>query len=86
VVPNIITPNGDGHNDVWTLKFAHLYPDIEVAIYDRNGKEVYFSKGYKAPWKGQYLGGALSTAAFYYVIDFNMANKENATGVINLIK
>lgn len=45
--PNIITPNGDGINDV--LKITNLvdgqaYPDNELSIYNRNGKRIFFKQ------------------------------------------
>ncbi|RZK55533.1 MAG: PKD domain-containing protein, partial [Pedobacter sp.] len=43
--PNSFTPNGDGVNDVWNVKYLDTYPNASVEIYNRNGERIYFSKG-----------------------------------------
>ncbi len=45
--PNIITPNGDGKNDVFAIR--NLNPSIPnlLSIYDRWGKKVFEMKNYK---------------------------------------
>lgn len=53
VVPNVFTPNADGHNDYWAIK--HLPPATSVAIYNRWGQRVYFSENYANDWGGEGL-------------------------------
>ena len=46
-IPNIITPNGDGINDVLmitNLVDGQAYPDNELSIYNRNGKRIFFKQ------------------------------------------
>ncbi|MCK7554843.1 gliding motility-associated C-terminal domain-containing protein [Chitinophaga sedimenti] len=38
---NILTPNGDGVNDLWVIKNLDLGKNNEVFIYDRMGRMVY---------------------------------------------
>ena len=43
--PNVITPNGDGINDVFeihNLIDGQAFPDNELSIYNRYGKRIYF--------------------------------------------
>ncbi len=45
--PNIITPNGDGKNDVFAIKNMNpLLPNV-LSIYDRWGKKVYEKQNYQ---------------------------------------
>lgn len=53
VVPNVFTPNADGHNDYWVIK--HLPPATSVAIYNRWGQRVYFTENYANDWGGEGL-------------------------------
>jgi gliding motility-associated-like protein len=66
-----ITPNGDGVNDFWTLGGLELFPECEVTVVNRWGQEVFFSKGYDAPWDGTYKNEKLPVADYYFVIDYS---------------
>ena len=47
IFPNIITPNGDGKNDVFAIKNMNpLLPNV-LSIYDRWGKKVYEKVNYQ---------------------------------------
>ena len=52
VIPNTITPNGDGINDVWNITSIVNYPNVTVKIFNRYGQLVYNSIGYPKPWDG----------------------------------
>ncbi len=51
-VPNIITPNGDGKNDVWVLGFIANFPDHLITVYDRGGRIVFQARNYQNDWDG----------------------------------
>ena len=73
LIPNAISPNGDGKNDVWKLDFLNiLYPKATVEIYNRWGENVYSSEGgYTSPWDGTYKGQNLPVGTYYYVLNLN---------------
>ncbi|WP_442796099.1 PKD domain-containing protein [Pelobium manganitolerans] len=66
-IPNTFTPNGDGINDVWNIKYLDSYPDCTIKIYNRYGKEVFVSTKYKA-WDGKLDAQDLPEGTYYYVI------------------
>lgn len=73
-----ISPNGDGDNDVWTIKNIDLYPDASVRIFDRYGKEVYSTTGYgqENVWDGRSNSGqTLPSTDYWYVIDIATVDK-----------
>ena len=43
---DIMTPNGDGLNDVFVIRGIHNYPNNTVEIYNRWGVRVYETQGY----------------------------------------
>ena len=50
-VPNAVTPNGDGFNDLWILPSAYAYqPDITVTITDESGVQVFSAREYQNNW------------------------------------
>lgn len=77
LIPNAISPNGDGKNDIWKLDFINLlYPEARVEVYNQWGQQVFFSKGYNFAWDGIYNGELLPDGTYYYVIDINDAGNE----------
>jgi gliding motility-associated-like protein len=83
-IPNAISPNGDGKNDVWKLRFLEIYPEAVVVIRDRWGKEVFRSQGYSEPWDGKMNGEPLPEGTYYYVIE--LPEREDLTGPVLLIR
>ena len=71
-VPNAVTPNGDGFNDLWILPSAYAYqPDIQVTIYDESGIQVFNVLEYQNNWPQSsdnmnYKGGR--PPIYYYTI------------------
>ncbi|WP_201985970.1 gliding motility-associated C-terminal domain-containing protein [Hymenobacter rubidus] len=60
-VPNIITPNGDGFNDVFKISSAGTSSKVE--IYNRWGRKVYEQANYQNNW-----GGDNQPAGVYYYL------------------
>jgi len=68
-VPNAFTPQGDGINDVWQIKNIYLYPDAQVTVYNKWGKQVFeINNGYTSPWDGTKNGHPLPADTYFYVI------------------
>ena len=78
LIPNAFTPNGDGINDIWNIKYLDYYPNCTVNIFTRYGENVYQSVSYPIPWDGRYKGSALPTGVYYYII-----NLKNGTGLLS---
>jgi len=83
--PNSFTPNGDGVNDVWNVKYLDTYPKCNVEIFDRNGQRVFYSKGYPVPFDGNYKNQALPVGTYYYIINPNSGRK-SITGSLTIIR
>jgi gliding motility-associated-like protein len=73
IIPNTFTPNGDGVNDVWKIKYLESYPNVAVNVFNRYGVRVFVSIGYREPWDGMYKGQAVPVGTYYYVIDPKIA-------------
>jgi gliding motility-associated-like protein len=72
-IPNTITPNGDGDNDLWNIYSLRTHPNVVVEVYDRWGRRVFLSaKGYPEPWDGKDMDGRLlPLETYYYIIMLN---------------
>jgi len=85
-VPNVISPNGDGINDLWVIpnRFA-FNPDVEILIYDPNGVLVFRANGYQNNWPESNLTFSISEPVFYYRI-ISRDNETLRQGTITLIR
>lgn len=84
-IPNLITPNEDGFNDVWVIGNILNYPDNTVTIFNRNGQVVYKMDSYNNLWDGTYNGSKLPDGTYYYVITFTDSD-ESVKGAVNIIR
>lgn len=84
-VPNAFSPNGDGINDTWKIKYLESYPGATVEVFDRYGQVVFKSQGYDKEWDGFYNGNPLPVATYYYVINPKNGRKI-ITGSVTIIK
>lgn len=68
-IPNFLTPNGDGYNDVWELPMLNSLRPAKVTIYSRAGLQVMQSTDYQNDWKGQYNNNPLPEGSYFYVVE-----------------
>jgi gliding motility-associated-like protein len=73
-IPNAITPNDDGINDLWTITGINEFEAAHVTVFDRWGQVVFNDIGYNEPWDGTNRGKFLPTGTYYYVIELNSLN------------
>ena len=80
-VPNIFTPDGDGINDQFHIKYDRRPEAFDIVIYNREGKKMYSSTNPDFEWDG-----AQCTAGVYsYVIKFNsLGRPKSLSGYITL--
>jgi gliding motility-associated-like protein len=75
-IPQLVTPNDDGHNDKWVIPGIEAYPESMVEIYNRWGNLVYRATPYQNDWDGYSMGlltignGRLPAGTYFYVIRF----------------
>lgn len=66
IVPNVVTPNGDGKNDTWKISNRYAFqPSVTIVIYNANGKELINLTDYKNDWP---LEDLKNQRTFYYKI------------------
>ena len=82
-IPSGFTPNGDGANDTWNIRFLDD-PNAEITVINRNGQEVFSSTGYSTEWDGLYEGEELPTGTYYFVI--KLSDGRTYTGPVTLFR
>lgn len=81
VIPNIITPNGDGLNDRFFIEKpldGAQYERISISIFNRHGERVYQNENFQdvntreEGWDGTNNNGQkLTNGVYYYLIDLS---------------
>ncbi len=64
IIPNVITANDDGTNDVFIIQNITDYPENEVWFFDRWGVQLHYAKYYQNDWEPKVTDGV-----YYYVVD-----------------
>lgn len=72
-IPNAITPNSDGYNDIWDLTRLFDYaPNARIEVFDRYGKKLkVISAENGFIWDGKYLGKSLPPTSYLYIMYIN---------------
>ncbi|MEG2077285.1 gliding motility-associated C-terminal domain-containing protein [Chryseobacterium piscicola] len=81
VVPNIInviTPNGDGVNDVIDYSALSNKKNLVLNIFDRYGTKIHQAdKNNQYKWDGTIAGKKVSTGTYWYSVTWNENNKNS---------
>jgi gliding motility-associated-like protein len=83
-IPNGVSANGDGKNDVLHISGLDQYPDNSLKIFNRWGELVYSASPYENDWKGQSQGGKVLEGTYFYVLKLEPGKKE--TGYIEFVR
>jgi gliding motility-associated-like protein len=78
IIPNAITPNGDGLNDTWIIDCIENFPGNKVVIFNRWGDQVNEFENYdntSRVWKGTNAKGVkVPDGTYYYVLTLKSGN------------
>lgn len=84
-LPNVITPNGDGKNDIWkpmtkSGQANDLTHSYKLIIFDRYGKQILSKEGVNViEWDGTQNGMILPDDSYWYLLE-----SSKKTGVIQV--
>ena len=88
-ISQVITPNGDGNNDTWIIYNIENHPGTIIRVFNRWGKEVFYSRNYKNDWNGHYKeydASLPSSGSYYYQIDLEGDGTIDAKGWLYITK
>jgi len=85
LIPSAFTPNGDGVNDTWVIKYLESYAGATVEVFNRFGQKVYSSIGYPVPWDGRFNNADLPAGVYYYLINPGHGRK-TFSGPVTIIR
>lgn len=92
-IPNVFTPDGNTHNDVWIISPENADPDVGnnalLRIYDRRGKLVFETIGLDPGWNGRSSSGEeLPVGNYFYTIDLrhSRTDKDLFKGTVSILR
>lgn len=84
-VPNVISVNGDGINDLWVIPNSYSNKtDVNIIIYNERGEEVYNVSNYQNNWPESSTSFPRQNMVFYYKI--RKASEVLKQGTITIIR
>lgn len=84
-IPNAFSPNGDGTNDEWIIKYLDTYPNATFIIFNRYGQKIYSGGSQTKGWDGRYNGADAPAGTYYYVVEPGNGRKVTS-GAVTLIR
>jgi gliding motility-associated-like protein len=87
----VVTPNGDGTNDIWILRNVEVFSESRVTIVDRWGNLIFSASGYdnqSVAWDGKnQSGGNVPTGTYFYHFSGQSgSSRVNKRGSLELIR
>ncbi|MFV0163451.1 T9SS type B sorting domain-containing protein [Empedobacter falsenii] len=76
-LPNVVTPNQDGKNDVWKPmtkngKINDVSNSYKLIIFDRYGKQILLKEGTNIiEWDGTHNGKPVADGTYWYMLEFS---------------
>ncbi|MFL5764303.1 MAG: gliding motility-associated C-terminal domain-containing protein [Bacteroidia bacterium] len=89
ITPNVFTPNGDGINDLFSPVSEQNIHSIQLSIYNRWGKRIFFSEDAGIRWDGtDELKRSVPDGCYYWTVSYsNDKNHETtAAGFVTVLK
>jgi gliding motility-associated-like protein len=84
-IPTAFSPNGDGINDAWNIRYLNTYPGCVIQVFDRFGNQVFYSAGYEKPWNGRLNGRPVPVGVYYYIINTKKHDRP-FTGSVTVVR
>ncbi|HIP37191.1 MAG TPA: gliding motility-associated C-terminal domain-containing protein [Crocinitomix sp.] len=71
VVPSLMTPNGDGINDIWNIENITAYDEAKVYVFDAYGQVIFYSSPYNNDWDATFNNKPLPDGTYFYLIELS---------------
>lgn len=88
LMPNAFTPNGDGINDVFRVKYPFPVSNFHFLITNRWGQTVFETNNIHEGWDGRFKSEPPLAGIYVWVISFTDFNNrsQQLKGTVNLLK
>ena len=86
-IPNVISPNNDGHNDQFSLKGTFI-DEATLTIYNRWGQRLYKETAERPAWNGMHEGNQVPAGFYLYKFEIKgtFGNRFFEDGMVRVIR
>jgi gliding motility-associated-like protein len=86
-IPSAFTPNGDGKNDCFGVKYWANAAEFELSVYNRFGVKIFYSKNLQDCWDGSYNKENQPSGTYVYTIKIkSICGSDYKKGTVVLIR
>ncbi len=82
-IPNFISPDGNGKNDIWEIEGIDHLTGYNLNIFNKIGEVIYQAEEYDNTWNGIFNGNELPEGTYYYIF---AKGEEVFSGFITIIR
>jgi gliding motility-associated-like protein len=88
VMPNAFTPDNNGHNDLFRVKYPGLIKTMQMQVFSRWGQKVFESTNPSVGWDGTINGIKQPSGNYVWTIYYTdiLGNKKKQSGNVVLIR
>jgi gliding motility-associated-like protein len=88
LMPNAFTPNNDGVNDVFRVKYPFAVKDFSFIIFNRYGQPVFETSDINKGWDGTFKSSPQGNGAYVWIIRLINTDEsvESQTGTVLLLR
>jgi gliding motility-associated-like protein len=86
-LPNAFTPNGDGLNDYFGVRFLGQLSNLKFSVFDRWGNRVFYTTNPNQCWDGRNKDKQLASGVFIYNVSATtLCGEVTKKGTVTLIR
>ena len=88
VLPNAFSPNGDGLNDIFRVKYPFAVKAFSLTIYNRLGKKIFETSDMTKGWDGTFKGIKQPMDIYVWIVQLTSLSNidEKVNGIVTLLK
>ncbi|MGH2647270.1 MAG: gliding motility-associated C-terminal domain-containing protein, partial [Ginsengibacter sp.] len=88
LLPNAFTPNSDGVNDIFRVKYPFAVKAFSLVVYNRLGEKMFETTDMAKGWDGSCKGKSQPVGVYVWVAETTMVNNslQTSKGTVTLLK
>ena len=88
MLPNAFSPNGDGLNDIFRVKYPFVVKAFSLVVYSRFGEKMFETSDMAKGWDGTFNGIKQPVGVYVWIVHLTSLNniEQTTKGIVTLVK